>query len=412
MRSIIKPSKITGTIRAPQSKSYAIRYIMASTIAPIELKDLALSLDVLAAIEAVKALNISNEGNRFYRSGSLRIVKDYIYLGGSATTLRMFIPIAAVVGGRVIVDGDVTLRRRPITAIVNALSSKGIKFSSNYLPTIIEGKLKDAYIEIYGSESSQYISGLMVAFAILGGGTIKIVPPIVSRNYIYLTSEVLRSIGVNVHIYSNRIDVEISENPRGYIGEVPGDYLLASFYVASALLTNGQITVYNLPPPVHEYGDHVIVSIYRNMGAYSQYIDGSWHAKASDEYKPIEIDVEDSPDLALSIVPIASVANGITRINGVKRLKIKESNRIIETINMLNNFGIKVSVDNNALDIVGGIPREAQIICPDDHRIAMMVAPIALRVGGILDKAECVNKSNPWFWIDLIKLGGAITLEE
>lgn len=415
MKVRIKPSKITGVIEAPQSKSYAIRYIMSSIIAPIELYNLVLSQDVSAAIEAVKALNMKLEvedgGIKLYRDGQVKIIKDYLYLGGSATTLRMFIPIAAVIGGRITIDGDHTLRRRPIDAVITALESKGIKFSSRYLPITIDGVLRDTYIELPGYESSQHVSGFMIAFAIAGGGTIKIIPPLVSKSYVYLTSWVLKQIGVDVRIGYNRIDIEVIEKPRGYRGRVPGDYLLASFYVASALLTGGKIAVHNLPQPSNEFGDHIVVSLYRDMGAYSEYSNGYWYAEASQSYKAIDVDVEDSPDLALSVTTLASVAEGVTKIRNTERLRIKESNRITETMNMLSKFGIESYYMNNIMYIIGGRPRSTDIMCPDDHRIAMTAATIALRAGGSIDKAECINKSNPMFWHDLAKLGGNISFE-
>lgn len=413
MRALLRPSRIAGIVDAPQSKSYAIRYIMSSTLAHIELLDLVLSRDVVAATEAVEALNIKRVGTKFIKKDPLRIVKEYVYLGGSATTLRMFIPIVTVVGGEITIDGDYSLRRRPINAVIDALADKGVKFSSTHLPTTIEGKLRDPYIEISGSESSQYISGFMIAFALVGGGTIKIKPPIVSRNYIHLTSSILKQIGADVRIDHDRVDVEVREKLCGYRGRVPGDYLLASFYVASALLTGGHIKVRNLPSPSGGVGDHVVVSIYRDMGAYSEYLESYWHAEASESYRAIEIDVEDSPDLALSVAAIASVAKGkdITRIKGVERLRIKESDRITETINMLKSFGVRSYFKDDSIYICGGMLRKAHIACPDDHRIAMTATPIALKVGGSIDKAECVNKSNPLFWMDLIRLEGDVVLE-
>ncbi|MEM4514264.1 MAG: hypothetical protein QXZ41_07145, partial [Ignisphaera sp.] len=357
MKAVIQPSRVQGSIEAPQSKSYAIRYIFSSTLAPIELWDLMLSRDVEAAIEAVKALNIERYGGIFRRRREgLRIVKEYLYLGGSATTLRMFIPIALVVGGRITVDGDETLRRRPITALVEALNGKGVRFSSTLLPTTIEGKLRDTYVEISGSESSQYISGFMVAFAVAGGGTIKIKPPIVSKSYIHLTASVLKQIGVDVSIAGNRIDIDVGGELVEYRGRVPGDYLLASFYVASALLTGGSIEIKGLPPPAADIMDHAIIEIYKVAGAYSEYTGGVWCAKASDSYKGVEVDVEDSPDLALSIIPLAAVAKKLTTIKGAARLRIKESDRISSIVQVLRSFGIDVEANRDNIWINGGEP--------------------------------------------------------
>lgn len=411
MKAVIQPSRVQGSIEAPQSKSYAIRYIFSSTLTPIELWDLMLSRDVEVAIEAVKALNIEHHERIFRRRREgLKIVREHIYLEGSATTLRMFIPIALVVGGRITIDGDETLRRRPITALVEALEGKGVRFSSTRLPMTIEGKLRDTYIEISGSESSQYISGFMVAFAVAGGGTIRIKPPIVSKSYIHLTASVLKQIGVDVSITGSKIDVDVGGELVGYRGRVPGDYLLASFYVASALLTGGSIEVKGLPPPATGIMDHAIIEIYRFAGAYSEYSGGVWRAGASDSYKGVEVDVEDSPDLALSVIPLAAVAKGLTTIKGATRLRIKESDRISSIVWVLKSFGIDAETNGENIWVSGGEPRKAEIECPNDHRVAMMATPIALRSSGTVNKAECVDKSNPFFWRDLVLLGGRIDL--
>ncbi len=411
MRIGIERSVIRGFIRAPQSKSYAIRLIFSSLITSVSLYNLTYSDDVRAAIRAVEAFGVVHEGGTFRRS-ELKIVRSYVNVGGSATVLRFLIPIVSVVGSRITIDGDETLRKRPIGAIIEALMDKGIRIHGRNLPITIEGVLRDRYIEIRGDESSQYISGFMYAFAASGGGTIVIKPPVSSKSYIYLTADILRSLGVDVRIGMNKIDVEVGDKLLPYAGEVPGDYLLSSFYVASALLTGGEISVYGLPNPYNFFGDHSIVNIYRSMGAISIYSNNIWYARASDSYKPISIDVDDAPDLAPSIAPLASVASGRSVIMGVRRLRIKESDRILTISSSLRSFGIAVETSDNAIEIYGGEPRRGYIRCPNDHRIAMMVTPIALRAGGVVDNAECVNKSNPGFWRDIESLGGRIVYSQ
>ena len=405
---MIRKSTIRGKVSAPPSKNYAIRLVFSSLFTDIALDNLMMSDDVEDALNAVSIFGVRFDGRRFIRPEKIALHSDRIYLKGSATVLRMLIPIAAVVGGRIYIDGGESLRRRPIKAVVEALSGRGVVFSNNSLPTVMEGRLRDTYIEISGHESSQYISGFMIAFAMVGGGTIKIIPPLASRRYVELTAEVLTVLGVDVKIYENRIDVNVAERPRGYTGSVPGDYLLASFYVSSALLTGGEIVVDNLANLSGDAKPHRVVDAYREMGGYSLYSNGVWHARASDNYAGIRINVFDDPDLAVSIASLAAVARGETVIEGIENLRIKESDRVETIISTLRALGIYAYTKGNSIHIVGGEPREASISCPDDHRIAMMFASIALRVGGSIDKAECVNKSNPGFWRDLILLGGDI----
>ena len=408
MRVVIKSSKVGGALKAPQSKSYAIRLIFSSLLTNVELYNLTRCGDVVDAINAVSVFGVRAEGQRFKPPEKLALHKDYVYIDASATVLRMFIPVAAVIGGKILIDGGSSLRRRPIRAVVEALSEKGVRFSRDSIPTVMEGRLKDNYIEIYGGESSQYISGFMIAFSIVGGGTIKVRPPVASKSYIYLTAEVLKTLGVNVDVYENRVEVDVSDRLNSYRGEVPGDYLLASFYVAAALLTGGSIKVYGLPKPGEYFGMHSIVDIYRDMGAYSIYSNGVWYAEASENYKAIKVDIDQDPDIAPSIAALASIAQGETVLENVSRLAIKESNRVETIINTLKSFSIKAEFDGSNIHIYGGEPQRGCSSCFNDHRIGMMFASIAVRCGGELEGAECVNKSNPSFWRDLKFLGAKI----
>ncbi|MEM0438529.1 MAG: 3-phosphoshikimate 1-carboxyvinyltransferase [Sulfolobales archaeon] len=416
MKVRVERSIITGAVRAPRSKSHAIRLIFASLLSPVEIIDLPRSDDVDAAIRAVKALGVSVNNNIFGLVGNASIKNENIYLGGSATSLRILIPVIAVIGGKVNIDGDHSLRRRPLNAIVQALSGRGVKISSNRLPATVEGRLDDTWIRIAGWESSQYISGFMIAFCLSGSGKIYIEPPIVSRSYIYLTKEVLMDFGCYSEISGNTIEVERKEKIRFVRAKVEGDYALASFYAASALTTGGRLEILDLPEPKQYIGDHLIVEIYRNMGAESIYVDKTWIVSASSQYRAVDVDIEDIPDLGLSIAPLAAISNGVTRIKGAGRLKIKESDRIASIISVLDSFGVRAWTNNDSEIFIEGRSnnnvKPAEISCMNDHRVAMMATPLALKAGGTIYGAECVNKSNPRFWEDLVSIGGRVRIEE
>ncbi len=395
MKAKISSSLIQGKIKAPQSKSLGIRLIFLSLLTKVNLNiTQELSDDLLVAKNAVNALKED---------------KDYVYLGGSGTTLRMLIPIVLALGKRIKMDGDETLRKRPLKAIIKAL--KSARFSSNSLPLTIEGKLEKE-TEIEGWESSQYISGLIYAYHIIGGGKIKIIPPISSRSYIEMTVDLFNRMGSDVKFEGNEIYV----NPkplRSYEGEIPGDYALASFYALASLLTGGKVEISGLYDPPEYFGDHNVIEIFSKMNAKSYY-STSWVVEASEEYSPIKINVNDVPDLAVSIATLSAIANGSSEIQGVERLRIKESDRISTIISTLSEFGVEARYTNCSI-IIKGKKREeikkGRVICPLDHRIAMMSGVLSLINGGEVDNAECVKKSNPLFWQDLIKLGGRISLE-
>lgn len=415
MRVCIDRSNIKGCIKAPRSKSHAIRLIFSSLLSPIEILDLPGSDDVKAAINAVKALGVTVNGNRFELKNEVKLRSNSVYVGGSATVLRMLIPIVTVVGGTLEINCDESLKKRPLGAIVEALKDRGVYVSSDRPPVVVSGRLDDNWIKIKGFESSQYISGYMIAFCIKGQGEIYVEPPLVSKSYIHLTQEVLREFGCEVVIKSDKIEVARTASPKIVKKRVEGDYALSSFYAASALLTNGYLDIYDLPPPKDYFGDHSIVEVYRRMGAHSEYEEGLWKVKAEDAYHAIDIDVEDAPDLAPSIAPLAAIAEGTTRIRGVERLRIKESDRLSSIVRILQSFGATARFDGGSLIIDGcsiETLRPAYINCEADHRMAMMASTLALRVGGVIDNAQCVNKSNPSFWRDLLSIGGRLKIED
>ncbi|MEM1873665.1 MAG: 3-phosphoshikimate 1-carboxyvinyltransferase [Acidilobaceae archaeon] len=417
MRAFIEPSVVRGVLTAPRSKSHAIRLIMASLIAPTEIEGIQLSGDVEAALRVVEAFGARVElvGDRARVTPPQSIPREVrVHVGGSATTLRIALAIAATLGVSFEVDGDETLRRRPLDALREALADTGVRFSNSRLPLRVEGRLADSRVEIRGSESSQYITGFMIAFCMLGNGEISVVPPLVSKSYVYMTSEVLSLFGCSTRISETKVEVARTFSPRIVKERVWGDYALASFYAVSALTTGGSLTILDLPEPRSYFGDHSIVKIYERMGAVSEYSSGSWRVESRSEYEAVAEDFEDAPDLPLSVAPLAALARGCSELSGVSRLAIKESDRVRAVAHVLRSFGVDVEYTGGALRICGSAEKLKQQVSVQsfkDHRVAMMAAALALRVGGVVEEADSVNKSNPRFWSDLASVGGRIRLE-
>ncbi|BCU69461.1 3-phosphoshikimate 1-carboxyvinyltransferase [Stygiolobus caldivivus] len=409
MRAEVKRSIIRGKVRAPTSKSFGIRLILYSLLANVRLLNVSdPSDDIQVARNFVKELGVIEEKPFAFNKVERLRSPSSLYFGGSATTLRMGIPILAVLGGRVMLDGDSSLRRRPLNAIIDALKPQ-VSFSSTTLPTIMEGRLKTDHITISGSESSQYISGFIYALSLVGGGEIEITPPISSKSYIYMTVQLINSLGGKVKIKGNKIEVEGSSF-RDYIGEIPGDYALSSFYAIASVITGGEVSIENLYPIPEYEGDHSIVEILSKMGVKTEITENRWKVFGSENLKGVTVNVDSFPDLAPSIASIAPFADSETVIEGTKRLRTKESDRVYTITSTLKSFSVKVDANEEQIIIYPSAIKEGHIECPSDHRIAMLAGVLSLVSNGIIDRAECVNKSNPYFWKDLISLGGNINL--
>jgi 3-phosphoshikimate 1-carboxyvinyltransferase len=408
MEVSVGPSRVEGRVEAPPSKSWGIRTIFYSLINRVTLSEVPNSDDIAAAINAVKALGVKVEDGSFeFEEPSSR---GYAFVGGSATTLRMLLPVAMVLGVELEVDGDESLRRRPLNEIVNLARRHGLEVTSERLPLKIKGELKEEEVEISGAESSQYVSGFMFAFAVRGHGRIRVLPPVSSKSYIMMTAELLTSQGVKVEIERDDVwEITVARgNPRPYEGKVRGDFALASFYAIASSVTGGRIEISGLYDPPSYFGDHSVVNLMAEAGVKSAVRNGTWIAEGEPE-RGLRVNVDDAPDLAVSIAALAPFARTETVIEGVERLRIKESDRITTIISTLKAFGGRARYDGR-LVIEPSRLREGVIECPNDHRIAMLAAVLALPAGGKVLKAECVNKSNPRFWDDLKGLGARITI--
>jgi 3-phosphoshikimate 1-carboxyvinyltransferase len=408
MEVSVGPSRVEGRVEAPPSKSWGIRTIFYSLINRVTLSEVPNSDDIAAAINAVKALGVKVEDGRFeFEEPSSR---GYAFVGGSATTLRMLLPVAMVLGVELEVDGDESLRRRPLNEIVKLARRHGLEVTSERLPLKIKGELKEEEVEISGAESSQYVSGFMFAFAVRGHGRIRVLPPVSSKSYIMMTAELLTSQGVKVEIERDDVwEITVARgNPRPYEGKVRGDFALASFYAIASSVTGGRIEISGLYDPPSYFGDHSVVNLMAEAGVKSAVRNGTWIAEGEPE-RGLRVNVDDAPDLAVSIAALAPFARTETVIEGVERLRIKESDRITTIISTLKAFGGKARYDGRLVIEPSGL-REGVIECPNDHRIAMLAAVLALTAGGKVLKAECVNKSNPRFWDDLKGLGARITI--
>ncbi len=402
MDAMVSPSAIRGRIEAPQSKSIAIRLLFAGLLGDVSLEGLQPSDDVSSAVNAIGRLK---EAVRSHHH-SLGILD----LKGSGTTLRMLLPVLAFLGIESEIHGDQTLEQRPLGIIKSWMGENGAHLSSDHLPLRISGRIATDVVEISGSESSQYISGTIYGLLLTGGGKIRLIPPIRSRAYIEMTCSVLNSIGCSIRYRGMEIDVEPMDQEARFHGAVPGDFLLSSFYAIASLLTGGEMEISGLVNPQWSSGDSRIVDIIRSCGAASSINDGTWKISVNGDLSPFKEDVEDSPDMAVSLAALSAGALGESRILGTHLLGIKESNRNLSISNTLGAFGIEVTTDNEIVIHNTGSYHEGVVSDWKDHRIAMLGTALALRSGGLVHGAEAVSKSNPRFFDGLARLGGRFSL--
>jgi 3-phosphoshikimate 1-carboxyvinyltransferase len=277
------------------------------------------------------------------------------------------------------------------------------------LPLIIKGELTSGIYELPGNISSQYITGMLMALPILAGDSeIKIVGELESRAYVDMTIDTLNTFGIKVITTKNGYCINGGQSYKSCDYKVEGDWSQTAFLILCGLFGD-DVAIHGLSKDSLQ-GDRKIIDIFKTMGA-----DISWKCDVlqvrSSKLVACDVDVSQFPDLAPAIAAAMSLAEGKSTIYGGKRLKIKESDRILSTANTLNKLGANVTPTDEGMVILGVNGLEtSELASYNDHRIAMMIASVVQMCSGdiILHGKESVNKSYPSFWKDFVSLGGKL----
>lgn len=409
MRVNIQPNRLCGTINAVGSKSFAHRALIISSLISsnsVEIDGIPPSEDVSATVNCLKLLGVEiSEGQTYKIIPPKTFVKSVNFdFGESASTMRFMLPVAMALGISVEYTGRGQLLSRPISPLIELFSKNGIKWENNR----ISGKLQCGDYEIQAGVSSQFISGMLMALSLLKGRSrLKIIGKAVSSGYIKMTIDVLSAFGVKVSEEDGSFIID-GQGPCSYAGiekyTVEGDWSNSAFFLVAGAI-GGDVIVRGLNP-LSTQGDSEILKILRSCGADVS-VNGTEIRVKRGKLSAFECDVSDIPDLAPALCVLGAFSHGITRISGAERLKFKESNRLDGILEMLSIAKIKAEYDGNAIKIVGGQPHGGTFYATD-HRMAMSEAVLAMYSLGksVIVGGECVGKSYPNFYKDLILLGG------
>jgi len=424
MKAIVHPSKISGHILAPRSKSDMQRACAAALLhkgttiihQPGHCNDDLAALDVIKKLGAVvieqgSSLEIISEG--------VKPVNDEINCGESGLGIRMFTPIAAMSEKKLSVVGIGSLLKRPMNFFDEIFPKLGIAISSNQgkLPIEIQGSLVPKSIEVDGSLSSQFLTGLLMAFSASEATDVVItVNDLKSKPYIDMTLHVIKAFGMNEPVvdgyryfsFGSKENKE-SINPINYT--IEGDWSGAAFlFVAGAI--SGTVVIEGMREDSVQ-ADKKILEAIKASGAVLSFEDGKYMVSPA-LLKAFEFDATECPDLFPPLVALAAYCDGITKIAGAKRLTHKESDRAITLQDVFGKMGIVVELQDDLMLVHGGTGiTAAEVSSHHDHRIAMAAAVAALGASGdvVIHDAEAINKSYPDFYEHIISLGAAVKLQ-
>jgi 3-phosphoshikimate 1-carboxyvinyltransferase len=436
----IQPAAVSGSIQAPASKSSMQRACAAAMLIKGKtiLNNPGHSNDDKAALEIIQKLNAKVEYlNRQVVIRSLGTTnisplgapaeaggggseKAEINCGESGLSIRMFTPLVALSNKEIIVNGTGSLMTRPMDFFDEILPQLGVKIKSNQgkLPFIVQGPLIPRSIEIDGSLSSQFLTGLLLAFAASDAKNVSIkINNLKSKPYIDLTLDVMKKFGMNVpenrnyeSFYFPPEAMPSFDSNIDYI--VEGDWSGGAFLLVAGAI-GGPVTVHGLDP-VSTQADKKILEALRDSGCRLSIRDSEIEvAYPPFGLKPFHFNATDCPDLFPPLVALAAYCKGKSVIEGVGRLAHKESNRGITLQQEFGKMGIRIEIQDDLMIVHGGDGlKGVELHSHHDHRIAMATAVAALQAKGetTIEQADAVNKSYPDFYDHLKLLGASVSL--
>jgi 3-phosphoshikimate 1-carboxyvinyltransferase len=444
MKATIQPSTLTGTITAPASKSSMQRACAAALlhVGKTMIQNPGTSNDDQAAIKMIQDLGaeiyfendnlIINSKGLGYQS-LLSAGGRAINCGESGLGIRMFTPIAALSSEQITINGKGSLLTRPMDFFDEVLPQLGVNITSNNgkLPLQIQGPLTPQNITVDGSLSSQFLTGLIMAYAaaypkpsegrVLEPITIS-VTNLKSRPYIDLTLKVMEAFNMNVpenknyeqFIFKNSSSKISPLGDEGAINyTVEGDWSGAAFLLVAGAIA-GNIMVKGLDISSTQ-ADKKILEALQDCGAKLSIRDNEIEIAnpplGASGLKAFHFNATDCPDLFPPLVALAAYCEGKTVIEGVSRLAHKESDRGITLQDEFGKMGVEIILQDDLMIINGGKGlKGAHVHSRHDHRIAMACATAGLRADGevIIDEAEAINKSYPDFYKHIEKLGATV----
>lgn len=424
MKVTINPSSLKGAIQAPASKSSMQRACAAALLRkgrtiiqnPGHSNDDKAALQIMQDLGAV--VTVEN-GDYIVQGQGVQPVAEEIFCGESGLSIRMFTPVAALATTQIIVTGEGSLVNRPMHFFDLVFPQLGVQIRSNEnkLPLQIKGPLQPTDIRVDGSLSSQFLTGLLMAYAaateveIEGKPNITIsVDSLTSKPYIDLTLDVMGRFGLQVPVNNDYREFTFKTgHPQTRQDEVvytvEGDWSGAAFLLVAGAIA-GPLTVRGLDLASTQADRRILDALMAaNAGIAT---DTKGIHLVPGELKGFYFDATDCPDLFPPLVALAAYCNGETRIKGVSRLEHKESNRALTLQEEFDKMGVDIDLDGDLMTIKPGKQvKGADVESHHDHRIAMACAVAGLKADSemVIDDAEAVAKSYPDFYRDLEKMG-------
>lgn len=393
----ITPSRLSGNVRVPPSKSDIHRKCIAAAFSGgARINAGALCDDTRATLGCLSAMGFETgfeNGVITVGARDTGIETAVLDCGESGSTARFIIPAAAYFLKSAVITGSGRLPQRPFGELCGALRARGTDISADRLPMTVSGGLHPGEYRLRGDVSSQFLTGLLLALPALGGpSVITLTTALESAPYVEMTLSVLERFGVGVVRDGDSFLVPpASYRPAGEL-TAEGDWSAAAFWFLARSL-GCDVTVSGLDAGSSQ-GDRRVVGLLEAI-----------RANTSELYA----DMTDIPDLLPVLSVAAAAAGGRTVFGGAGRLRLKESDRLACMRSNINALGgrARETADGLVIDGTGGLDG-GTADGYGDHRIVMAfaIASAAARGDIVIKGAQAAGKSYEGFFEDFAALGG------
>jgi len=413
-------SRAEGTVRLPGSKSISNRVLLLSALATgvTHVKGLLDADDTRVMLDALQKLDITIDTRNFADIAVVgsRVIprrKQDLFLGNAGTAFRPLTAVLALSGGTYRLSGVPRMHQRPIRDLVEPLRSIGARIDyvgkEGYPPLAIHpGNIRiEGHIKVRGNVSSQYLSGLLIALPLAGGGKVDIDGALISKPYVAITINMMRKFGVEVVVDGWR-SFHVPGDSYVAPGEiyVEGDASSASYFLAAGAIAGGPVRVIGVGRDSIQ-GDVRFAEVLEKMGARVSFGPDWIEVAGTGMLKPIDMDLNHIPDAAMTAAVAALFANGPSTIRNIGSWQVKETDRITAMATELRKLGAIVVEGPDYMKITppAKLKPGVAIDTYDDHRVAMCFSLVAL--GGVpvtINDPECVAKTFPEYFAVLASI--------
>ncbi len=415
MKMLLTPGARTGCVTIPASKSQAHRLLICAALGTqeMQLDCSASSADIEATARCLNALGAeigaTEHGFRIRPLAGAPQGLRTLCCGESGSTLRFLLPLTGALGAQAAFAMEGRLPERPLAPLDTVLCAHGMRIARQGAQLLCQGQLEAGTYTIPGDVSSQYISGLLMALPLLRGDSrLVITGALESAGYVAMTEEALALAGITLEKRAQEYAIPGGQRCRLPAHcRVEGDWSNAAFFLCMGALSERGVTVEGLSMDSAQ-GDRAVLALLERFGACCTVSDGAVTVRRG-ALRGMEIDAAPVPDLIPVLSVVAALAEGETRIVNAARLRLKESDRLKSTAQLLRSLGGEVEELESGL-VIHGRPQlnGGAVDTCRDHRIAMAAATAACACRGsvTVDGSQCVEKSYPRFWADFAKLEG------